>query len=180
MTRMLRFVGLVVGLAIGLWGCGANEAPGLPPNIVITPPSVPLGTVVSGCSAAELEAWYEIASTVTRSFSAESLAALNRPREDLSDSLGRQSDLLARMLQEPAPECAQDAQAAIIRPLQAILDAFSAYYGQQITHDELRARVEAQHATLNTEVSAHLGDLAAGLDLLFELETSGPTAPPGE
>lgn len=180
MARMQRVIGLAVVLAFGLWGCGANEAPGLPPNIVITPPSVPLGTVVSGCSAAELESWYEIASTVARSFFAESLAALNLPREDLSDSLARQSDLLARILQEPAPECAQDAQAAIILPLQAIRDAFGAYYGQQITHDELRARVEAQHTTLNTEVSARLGELAAGLDLLFELDASGPTAPPDE
>lgn len=153
---------------IALTGCGAHTPPGLPPSTVITAPPVPVGTLVAGCDASRLEAWTEVASALAHRFDIESMAALEQPVDTLPDTLSRQSDLIDRILAQPAPECAGAAQAALMQRLEAIRAVYTSF-------DE--ARVTAEHDALTTEVAAMFGDLAAGRDALSRWETQ--TAAPG-
>lgn len=165
---------LVIALAAG---CGSNTPPSVPRSIVITAPPVPVGTLVAGCDASELETWYEVAGTLANRFDVESMAALDQPADTLPDTLSRQSDLIDRILAEPVPECAGTAHAAIIQRLKTIRAAFTAFYEGQIDGETLRTRVTAEHGALTTEVATMLGDLAAGMDALSRWATQ--TAAPG-
>lgn len=164
-------------LAIVLAGCGSHTPSSLPQSTVITAPPIPVGTLVAGCNASELEAWSEVASTLANRFDVESMAALGQPVDTLPETLSRQSDLIDRILAEPVPECAGTAQAALMQRLRAIRAAFTSFYEAQIDAGQLRARVTAEHDALTTEVAAMFGDLAAGMDALAGWETQ--TAAPG-
>lgn len=168
-----RRVWLVAASLIGalLAACGSNAAPGLPPSTLVTLPPVPVGTLVAGCSAAGLESWYEVASTLTASFTAESLAALDQPPDTLLNTLIHQHDLIDRIVREPVPECAAAAQAAIVARLRAMQAAFTAYDEGSIDAAALRARVAAEQQAIEREVSPLLDSLAAGLDELYRLAT---------
>lgn len=162
---------LAIGLAIGLTACGPNPTPSVPQSIVITAPSIPIGTLVAGCSASELEAWYEVAGSLSDRFAIESIAALDQPPDAMAPILGRQAKLLDRIMAEPVPECAGETHTAIVQRLAAIRAAFEAYYEMQIDASQLRERVNAEHTVLTTEVAARLSDLAAGMDELYYLAT---------
>lgn len=165
---------LAIGLVFALAGCGSNTPQTVPRNIVITAQPVPLGTLVAGCVASELEAWYEVASTLSNRFTVESIAALDQPPDTLPATLSRQSDLIDRILAEPVPECAGDTHAMIVQRLKTIRAAFESFYEERIDAAELRDRVNAEHEVLTTEVAVMLGDLAAGMDALYRWETETP------
>jgi len=159
---------LIAGL---LAACGSNAAPGLPPSTLVTLPPVPVGTLVAGCSATGLEAWYEVASTLSASFTAEALAALDQPPDALLNTLIHQNDLLDRIVREPVPECAVAAQAALVARLRAMQAAFTAYDEGRIDAAELRTRVTAEQQAIEREVTPLMDRLAGGLDELYRLAT---------
>ena len=113
--RLPLMLALLIATVAVLAGCGSNTPPEVPRSVVITAPPVPVGTLVAGCTASGLEAWYEVATSLSDRFAVESLAALDLPPDRLPDAISRQSDLLDRMLAEPVPECAGAAQAAFRR-----------------------------------------------------------------
>lgn len=169
-TRRVWLVAFSLSAAL-LAACGSNAAPGLPSSTLITLPPVPIGTLVAGCSATGLEAWYEVASTLSASFIAESLAALDQPPDTLLNTLIHQHDLIDRIVREPAPECAATAQAAIVTRLRAMQAAFTAYDEGNIDSATLRARVTAEQQSFEREVSPLMESLTAGLDELYRRAT---------
>lgn len=161
---------LLIAAGIALSACGSNDPPKVPRSIIITAPPIPVGTLVAGCSTSELEAWLEVAASLTNRFSIESLAALDQPPETVPDTLSRQIDLIDRIVAEPVPECAVTAQAAIVQRLRAIHAAFLAFDEAGIDGEMLRARVTEQQVALDTEGAALLADLEAGLEELYRLD----------
>jgi len=176
--RLPLMLVLLFAVVVALAACGSNTPPEVPRSLIITAPPVPVGTLVAGCTASGLEAWYEVATSLTDRFAIESLAALDLPPDSLPDAISRQSDLLDRIVAEPVPECAGAAQAAIVQRMRAIYGDFLAYDEGQLDAETLRARVTEVHTGLETEVASMLDSLGAGLEELFRLEREA--AQPGE
>ena len=99
--RFPLILALLVAAGIALSACGSNDPPEVPRSIVITAPPIPVGTLVAGCSTSELEAWLEVAASLTNRFSIESLAALDQPPETVPDTLS------------PVPQSSYGAQKAM-------------------------------------------------------------------
>jgi hypothetical protein len=150
----------------------------LPPSTVITLEPEPLATVRPGCEAADLEAWYEVASTLINQFVKESKDAVTLAPGDMPPVVTRLTDLRDAIADHPTPECALSTHSAILLHARTVLSAFEHYANGDITREELRSQVDSASQEIETGVAAMLAGLQSGLEVQLEQERTPEIAVP--
>jgi hypothetical protein len=172
-SRRLLYILMLAILAGGLVlaACGGDDDNNNTPPY-IRPSIQPQAntTVLPGCEAYELGDWYEVAETQIKSFSQESLNALNLAPDDTGDIRNRLIDLRNRIGQQNPPECALHAHNEILARTDAIIAAFDAYSREEISQEELRQQVEALNAEIGSEVTALLTGTQTRLEEQFKYQ----------
>lgn len=159
----LVLVAILAGSVL-LAACGEEKARKPPPSVVITLQAEPLATVETGCVTADLESWYEVASTLIATFVSESKNAVDRDPADMPGVVNRLTDLRNAIANRPTPECALSTHNAIMLNVRTILIGFQRYGNGDITRQELRAQVDSATQEIETGVTSMLAGLQSGLE----------------
>lgn len=163
MSRRLLLALIILGGGL-LAACGGDDDQDLPPSIVITINAEPMATMVPGCEPDEVEAWYEVASTLIFTFKDDSLAALEASPEEVPSVINRLLELRDRISNQPAPECAFMTQNTILLYTRQVLTAFQRYANNDLSLDDLRAQVEGAARDIDTVVTDLLEQSAENLE----------------
>jgi len=181
--RVLSILLLIASLtgSLLLAACGDKtdgDKKQLPPSTVITLEPEPLATVQPGCQAADLEGWYEVASTLINQFVKESNEAVTLAPDDMPPIIARLTDLRDAIASHPTPECAMSTHSAILLHARTVLSAFEHYGNGEITRDELRRQIDSASQEIETGVAAMLAGLQSGLEVQLEQERTPEIAVP--
>jgi hypothetical protein len=161
---------LTGGLLLAACGDKTDGDKKLPSSVVITLEPEPLATVKPGCEAADLETWYEVASTLINQFIKESKDAVTLAPGDMPPIVTRLTDLRDAIADRPTPECALSTHSAILLHARTVLGAFEQYGNGDITRQELRSQVDSASQEIETGVAAMLAGLQSGLEVQLAKE----------
>jgi len=156
-------VTILTGSAL-LAACGEDTVRKLPPSVVITLQAEPMATVETGCVTANLESWYEVASTLIGTFVSVSKDGADRDPADMPGIISRLTDLRDAIASRPTPECALSTQNAIMLNARTILISFERFGNGDITREELRTQIDSATQEIETGVTAMLAGLQSGLE----------------
>jgi hypothetical protein len=159
----LVLVTILIGSAL-LGACGEDKARKPPPSVVITLQAEPLATVETGCVTADLESWYEVASTLIATFVSVSKDAVNHDPADMPGIINRLTDLRDAIASRPTPECALSTHNAIMLNARTILLGLQRYGNGDITQQELRTQIDSATQEIETGVTSMLAGLQSGLE----------------
>jgi len=164
LSRVLLITIIVLSAAaLALSACG-DDGDSLPPSVIITVQPEPVATTIPGCVSTDLEAWYEVASTLVFTFRDEARAGVDVKAIEIAPVVNRLVELRDAIGRQPAPECAVMTHNMIMLYVRDILNAYQRYGNGELTQDSLRAQVEASAREIDSSVSDLLNAIQGTLE----------------
>ena len=178
-VSLVLWIAVLVSVLV-ISACG-DDGDKLPPSVIITIQPEPVATVIAGCTSTDLEAWYEVVSTLITTYRDESRAGVNVKPGDVGPIVNRLVELRDVIGRQPAPECAVLTHNMIMLYIRDILAAYQRYGNGDLSQDGLKAQIDASTSGIDTSVVSLLSTVQGTLEqeLADTRATEGAPPPSG-